>query len=210
MNITKPTNCSVKQAMKFVKENEEYLYNQFIKIENSEDSNHKRWETGEKISYKGEAFTIIRQIVEENRIEISLDEEEKRLYISVPNGIDEASVKLSVDKGIKKLFRNNTEYFLETRVPEWSKITGLEYRSFRVKDAISRYGSCVPKTRALNFSSRLIMLPEHVVDSVIVHELCHIVHKNHDKDFYNLVKVYIPDYDEIKRWLKKNNNLINF
>lgn len=52
------------------------------------------------------------------------------------------------------------------------------------------------------------MLPEDKVDAIIVHELCHIIHKNHSKEFYNLVKKYIPNYDEIDKWLKNNSNLI--
>ena len=75
-------------------------------------------------------------------------------------------------------------------------------------DAISKFGSCVPSTKRLHFSSRLIMLPEDKVDAVIVHELCHIIHPNHSKDFYNLVKKYIPNYEEIDKWLKQNGNLI--
>lgn len=47
------------------------------------------------------------------------------------------------------------------------------------------------------------MLPENAIDAVIVHELCHIVHPNHSKQFYNLVKKYIPDYEEIDKYLKK-------
>ena len=54
------------------------------------------------------------------------------------------------------------------------------------------------------------MLPEEQVDAVIVHELCHIKFKNHDKNFYNLVSEFIPNYKELDKWLKKNGNIIMF
>lgn len=69
-------------------------------------------------------------------------------------------------------------------------------------------GSCIPSKRILHFSNRLIMLPEDKVDAIIVHELCHIIHSNHSKNFYELVKKYIPNYDEINKWLKENSKAI--
>ena len=42
-----------------------------------------------------------------------------------------------------------------------------------------------------------------MIEAVIVHELCHIVHPNHSPAFYNLVKTYIPDYEKIDQKLKK-------
>ncbi len=52
------------------------------------------------------------------------------------------------------------------------------------------------------------MLPEDKVDAIIVHELCHILHNNHSKEFYELVKKYIPNYEEIDKWLKENSKAI--
>ena len=54
------------------------------------------------------------------------------------------------------------------------------------------------------------MLPEDKIDAIVVHELCHIIHTKHSKKFYNLVKEYIPDYDEINKWLKENGKIIIF
>ena len=69
-------------------------------------------------------------------------------------------------------------------------------------------GSCIPSKKILHFSNRFIMLPEDKVDAIIVHELCHIIHSNHNKEFYELVKKYIPNYDEIDKWLKENSKMI--
>ena len=50
------------------------------------------------------------------------------------------------------------------------------------------------------------MLPEFVVDAIIVHELCHMKYKYHNDDFYNLVEKYISNYIEIDNLLKKNGD----
>ena len=54
------------------------------------------------------------------------------------------------------------------------------------------------------------MLSKDKVDAIIVHELCHIVYKNHNRQFYNLIEKYIPNYNEVDKWLKKNGNIIMF
>ena len=110
----------------------------------------------------------------------------------------------------KQILKNNTEVILQNKVPYWSKITAIPYKQFKVNDATSKYGSCIPSKKLLHFSSRLIMLPEDKVDAIVVHELCHMVHPNHSKNFYNLVRKYIPNYDEINKWLKTNGKMIVF
>ena len=68
----------------------------------------------------------------------------------------------------------------------------------------------MPSKKNVYFSSRLIMLPEDKVDAIIVHELCHMKYKNHNKQFYDLVEKYISNYKEIDKWLNKNGKNIMF
>ena len=112
-------------------------------------------------------------------------------------------------KLIRKLFKNNTEKIVEDRLNYWSDVTGIKYNTYRVHDATTRYGSCVKSKKALNFSSRLVMLPMDKIDAIVVHELCHIEQANHSQKFYDLVESYIPNYKEIDKWLRKNGNLLN-
>lgn len=209
LNVTKPTRCSYKMVLDLIKENEEKLDQQYGKQTLNKNTYVKHWKTGEQISYRGELFTIIRE--EENKtkkIKIFLKEEHKKIWITVPVEAHESEIKKAVDKGIIKILKKNMEMILQEKLPYWSKITNIQYHTFKVRDAISKYGSCIPKTKALMFSSRLIMLPDNIIDAIIVHELCHITYKNHSKDFYQLVKEYIPNYDDIRKWLKRNNHII--
>ena len=141
---------------------------------------------------------------------VRIDEKSENFFVSVPQDVEQEIIKKSVDKIIKKIFKNNTEVLVSKRLPYWSKITGFNYNEVKIRDAITRYGSCMPSKKNLYFSSRLIMLPEYVVDAIIVHELCHMKYKYHNDDFYNLVEKYIPNYREIDKWLKKNGDNIMF
>ena len=135
---------------------------------------------------------------------------QKQIEITVPENVEQDTIKIYVDKAIKKLFKNNTEVLITQKLPQWSKITGFNYNQVKVRDATTRYGSCMPSKKNLYFSSRLIMLPDDKVDAIIVHELCHMKYKYHDKQFYDLVATYIPNYKEIDKWLKQYGKIIMF
>lgn len=209
LNISKPAIISERKINRIIKANEEEIYKQYIEILSNTNNGIKQWRMGDKILYEGEEYTIIRNESLINTIVININREEKQFNISIPNTLSEIELKENIDKGIKNLFKNNTKVMLQTRLPYWSKVTKINYNSAKVRDATTRFGSCVPAKKALNFNSRLIMLSQDKIDAVIVHELCHIVHNNHSKDFYNLVKKYIPNYSEIDKWLKENSNLVN-
>lgn len=210
LKVTKPKRVSIAVLMKILKEDEENLYNKYKKILASEITTIKQWETGEKIYYKGEEFSVIRESKETTRVSISLELDQKRIVVTVPANITNEKAKACVDKLVKRLLKSNTEVLIAERLPYWSKITQIGYNQVKVRDAITRYGSCMPSKRNLYFSSRLIMLPEDKVDAIIVHELCHMKHKNHNKEFYGLVEKFIPNYKEIDKWLKVNGKIIMF
>lgn len=210
LKITKPKILSIKSVLKIIKQDEDKLYNKYKQILASEISTIKQWNTGEKIYYKGEEFTIVRQFQNTTRITLNLEEIQKQIIITLPEDINQEQVKTYIDKLIKKLLKTNTESAIAERLPYWSKITQIDYNEVKVRDAITRYGSCMPSKKNLYFSSRLIMLPHDKIDAIIVHELCHMKHKNHNKEFYDLVKKYIPNYKEIDKWLKVNGKIIMF
>lgn len=209
LNISKPMDLKFDKVMQIIKKNENELYNQYRQIISTESKVIKHWKSGEKILYQGEEYTILTEQNHKQRIDIVIDKDNKKFNIYIPKGLEEKEdFKSSIDKGIKELFKNNTGVMIQEKLPYWGKITNIPYQSFKIRDAISKFGSCIPATGKLHFSSRLIMLPEDKVDAIIVHELCHIIYPNHSKEFYNLVKRYIPNYDEIDKWLKQNSNLI--
>ena len=209
--ISKPKYVSSKKAMEFITANEDEVYRMYEKINLNENCKIKHWNTGEKFTIRGEEYKITALEKETtNRINLQIDNNKKELCISYPKDLDEEAKKYNIDRGVKKLLKYNTEVFLEKKVPYWSKVTNIPYKQFKVNDATSKFGSCIPSKKVMHFSSRLIMLPEDKIDAVIVHELCHIVYPNHSKDFYNLVREFIPNYDEINKWLKQNGKIIMF
>ena len=91
---------------------------------------------------------------------------------------------------------------LPGRVACYAALMGLSPAGITITSARTRFGSCSPKNR-LSFSWRLMQYPPEAVDYVVVHELAHIVHKNHSAAFYALVERYLPDWKARRALLKE-------
>ena len=83
----------------------------------------------------------------------------------------------------------------------WGKIMGLEPTYVKITSAEKRYGSCNSKN-GICYSYRLMAYPEKAIDYVVIHELAHIRHKNHGREFYKLIEKYMPGYREAEKILK--------
>lgn len=82
---------------------------------------------------------------------------------------------------------------LPPKVAYYAQRMGLQPTGITITSARTRFGSCSAKNR-LCFSWRLMDYPEAAIDYVVVHELAHIMHKNHGSQFWALVEQYMPDY----------------
>ena len=91
---------------------------------------------------------------------------------------------------------------LPEKVERYGGAMGLRPAGITITGARKRFGSCSGKNR-ICFSWRLMQYPEEAIDYVVVHELAHIRHKNHGKDFYACVESVLPDWRERRRMLKE-------
>ena len=90
---------------------------------------------------------------------------------------------------------------IEKNVNELVKTTGLQPNKVRIRDIKYAWGSC-SKDRNITLNYKLISYSEDAIRYVIIHELCHIKHMNHSKEFWGLLEKYMPNYKEVKKEFK--------
>ncbi len=105
-------------------------------------------------------------------------------------------------------YKHKALEIIRQRVLFYSQLTGWKFRSIKVTGAVKRWGSCGPMG-SINFSWRLAMAPLAVIDYVVLHELTHVVEKNHAAKFWQQVKKFMPDYKIRQKWLKENGKFLN-
>jgi len=92
------------------------------------------------------------------------------------------------------------------KVKYYAPMVGVDYGRISIRKQRSRWGSCSSKGN-LNFNCLLMLFPDEVIDSVVVHELCHRKHMNHSTAFYTEVERVFPEYRRCNKWLKENGGL---
>lgn len=88
------------------------------------------------------------------------------------------------------------------RVSYYAEIMGVTYGRITIREQKTRWGSCSGKGN-LNFNWKLVLMPEGVLDYVVVHELAHRTEMNHSKAFWRIVEQILPDYRERRELLKQ-------
>ncbi len=146
---------------------------------------------------------------------------EKFLYLGNENPltiVDHAQAALSLKDGLFLIQKNalprarevfiawykkRARRVLEERVVLYAARYHLDYKQIRITSARTRWGSCSARG-TLSFTWRLVMAPLPVIDYVVVHELAHLIEKNHSKKFWAQVAGMMSDYTKYVQWLKSN------
>ncbi|MBR2812368.1 MAG: M48 family metallopeptidase [Solobacterium sp.] len=97
--------------------------------------------------------------------------------------------------------------YIPPRAKEYAAKIGVTFGRITIRNQTTRWGSCSSKGN-LNFNCLLMLCPKEVIDSVIVHELCHRKYMNHSDAFYREVLRVFPNYWACDEWLKKNGPVI--
>ena len=148
------------------------------------------------------------------------DNEIERMVISKSKWIDEHMLKVqsTIDERsklekitfeqVKELADQAVEY-IPKRVKYYAEKENFVYNKITIKNLVSRWGSCSTKGN-LNFNCLLMLMPDYVIDYIVVHELCHLREMNHSEKFWAEVEKIMPDYQRAELWLKQNGgNLIS-
>ena len=146
------------------------------------------------------------------------DEEIKEFVLKHRRWIDKTFIKVENRKeklqGIEPLSQSEIRALADLamtvipdRVKYYAKKIGVTYGRITIRNQRTRWGSCSVKGN-LNFNCILMLAPPEVLDSVVVHELCHRKEMNHSDKFYTEVLRVFPDYWLWNKWLKYNGDIL--
>ena len=132
--------------------------------------------------------------------------QEKMEKLSQQNGNSHLSE--SQKEALEKRYRSLARECITRRTSYYAAQLGVTYSSIRIAEQKTRWGSCSSRG-TLSFHWRLILAPPAVMDYVVVHEVCHLIHMDHSPDFWAEVESLMPDYKVYKTWLKKNGLVLS-
>jgi hypothetical protein len=116
----------------------------------------------------------------------------------------QAQFKKDAEQLFVAWYKRAASNILATAVKHFSAQMGVTPASIRISSARSRWGSCSAKD-TLSFSWRIALLPQDIIEYIVVHELAHLIHKNHGRTFWDAIGNFIPDYKTKKKQLRNHH-----
>ena len=117
-----------------------------------------------------------------------------------------AGVRKLTEEEIRELMKR-AKAVIPERAAYWAERIGVRYGRITIRCQKTRWGSCSTKGN-LNFNCLLMLTPPEVLDSIVVHELCHRKEMNHSGRFYAEVLRVMPEYRQHQQWLKEHGEMI--
>ena len=113
-------------------------------------------------------------------------------------GLNEDELKIN----LKKFYISSCKKIVNQRVAIYQDQLRVKPKSVQVNESRTKWGACT-SSKQITFNYRLAMAPLECIDYVVVHELCHILHMNHERSFWRKVGSILPDYKIRQEYLKR-------
>lgn len=155
----------------------------------------KEFVTGETIPYLGRNYRL--EITEDGQPGVRF---QSRFHIARDQQFHVAHL-------LREWYTDRAQEKLPPRARHFATSLGVTFNRVLVSDLKVRWASCTPKSN-LNFNWRIMKAPPFVIDYLIVHELTHLLVPNHTPEFWNIVAVQVPRYEQAKEWLRENGSIL--
>jgi predicted metal-dependent hydrolase len=157
----------------------------------------RRYVNGETHLYLGRQYRLRKVISDETQVKLFRGQME----VHVTQDTAEA-VETVLYNWYKAKAREVFEFLLTDIINKTPRFQG-KMLSLHVKTMLSRWGSCSPAGR-ITLNTELIKAPKVCIEYVVIHELCHLIHPNHNKKFYRLLSTLMPDWGKWKDRLERS------
>lgn len=166
----------------------------------------KKYIEGEKHLFFGREYPLKLETTD-SPTRTSVELLEDHILVRLYEGHGGVKKNTEIKDGLLRWYLESGISVITEKVNRYTGAIGVDYSQIDIKKVSSIWGSCSPGNR-LCFNRKLIMAPHEVVDYVVIHEVCHLVHRNHSSRFWGLVAKFDPKYKEHRRWLRRNHHLM--
>jgi len=154
----------------------------------------KQFVSGESFFYLGRQYKLKVKQIETPGQASQAQLVRGQLLVTIPRTSDLMVRAAAVRTGLIRWYRNKAREHLPRMAALFSHRLGLPYTTVQIREMKQRWGSAGAKGR-VSFNWRIIMAPKRLIEYVVAHELCHLKHPNHSRDFWRLLERTIPDHE---------------
>lgn len=209
MRLTSSLSTSKNEMLDFLRSHENWIRKNYEKIKAIEDKYQKpKLENGSLFPYLGELKYFTFAFSARKKPFFSVEDGFLMCYL--PQGTSAFDFAANdLESLLQDFFKRRGIEYLQARIPFWVQRTGLAPSQIKFNRATTRWGSCNSK-KQINMNWKLICHAPHLIDYVIVHELCHLKHMNHSEQFWGLVASFMPEYQVYEKILDEQTAVSRF
>ncbi len=192
-----PLRASKAEVQGFVSVNQEWIEKRLFE-ESVRDQETLRIEKGARIFYRARELTIVFKEGRKSRVLISGDK-----FIVQGHKLTADKARIQVEDF---LIDKASEYLLP-RARGLAHHLGVDHKitEIKLRKTKSKWGHCT-STGVIQYNWLIMMAPYSIIDYMITHEVCHLVHMDHSKRFWNLVESICPSHEHYITWLKEHEH----
>jgi len=167
----------------------------------------KEFISGESFPYLGRQYRL-KVIQSGNELYNSCHLTNGRLEVKIGTRLKGNEAKEAVREALIAWYKERVKSKVIERLPHLTRQLGRWPAAVQIKEQKCRWGSC-SRNGVLRLNWKIIMAPVSVMDYLIVHELCHLIHPNHSVAYWEEVEAVLPDYKKMRDWLRIHNFIMS-
>lgn len=188
------------EIAQLVSKKKKWISNKIAEIDNNQlKVTPHRYDEGELFPFRGNNYRLLTPIG--NRAEITFSAE--TITVPLPPKLPPKAKRNFIQTTLNLWYTRTAREILSEKTIHFSQLCGLVPTSVGTKDYKSRWGCCFGDGR-IYYNWRIIAAPEHIIDYVVIHELCHLAEPNHSHKYWKIVAEILPDWRARRAWLKQN------
>lgn len=203
--VTAPPRASEKDIQLAILESGDWINQTLQKLPIDETTRHE-YVSGETFLFAGREYPL--HIIEEDRTRINLSTDDESFIAKIPRTISDSERKDKLKKKFIDFYKKRGLDIVKPQIEKLTNALGISYKNISINSAQSRWGSCSTKGN-INFSWKLFLAPPEIIEYVVIHEVCHLVHHNHGKEFWELVHSFDSDYKNHRKWLQTRGHTLS-
>ncbi|MBP2232630.1 putative metal-dependent hydrolase [Azospirillum agricola] len=164
----------------------------------------RRFVSGAKIPYRGRLMRLRVEPCDDTLVSVAY---RNGFLVGCPRSVAPTSHDDLIESALRLWLRKRLRQDVADLVRRHGEPNGLKPKDVRVKDQKHVWGSC-GIDRVVNLNWQLVFAPRTVLEYAVVHELCHLRHRTHDRFFWGLVGTILPDWEARKAWLDQNEHFL--
>jgi hypothetical protein len=203
VEVRAPFKIEQKEIDSFILQKNSWINKKLSLQKSIKKPTRKKFKNEENFQFLGKNLKLKITISENKKSYI----DDKFIYLVLKN--NKENFKEKIKEKLEIFFREIAKDIFKNKTLDEAKKIRVTPKKIIVRSYKRRWGSCSYK-KDISYNWKLIMAPEKIIHYVVIHELCHLIHFNHSRDFWKSVGKILPDYKSSKEWLKLNQHLLDW